>query len=226
MTADTNAPAVARVSFREAKEESYRALRAAGYSWGTAQVAGRLAGVAQVFWETGIPAVTKDTHRWAAQRRPMRNKRDGDVVVLNPRGMSWAFSGPMATAVVVGNPRKVVWVRGKGVGAELVTAVWDMKTKVSQSVSWGYQTHSGWEGFHTTPAGELVKSHSVKPPSGQPSRGASWFMHVGDAGGGDLVMTTAERDRGLSDAYREGVRIDAHQWESLQRQARKFLVPE
>ncbi len=41
-----------KVSLREVKEESYRALRAIGYSWGQAQVAGRVAGVSQCY---GVP---------------------------------------------------------------------------------------------------------------------------------------------------------------------------
>jgi hypothetical protein len=59
-----------RVSLREVKEETYRALRAAGYPWGEAQAAGRFVAQAELLWGTGVAMAVADAGRWFVSARP------------------------------------------------------------------------------------------------------------------------------------------------------------
>lgn len=218
--------AAARVSFREVKEESYRALRRAGYSWGMAQVAGRCAGVAQVLWGTGVAAVLRDATRWGVVARSPRSKTTGDTVVISARGMSWAMVGPLAVAVALGNNRPVVWVRGAWAGKELATTVWDVASTRTEPVVWGTKSSNGWVGFQVTPAGDLFSSGVPHARIGATPRGASWFVCAGEGVPGGLILSSSDRAAQVADAHREGVSIAETEWAALERLARKFLVPE
>ena len=226
MTAGTPADSTVRVSFREVKEESYRALRAAGYSWGIAQTAGRLAGAAQVLWGTGISVVNRDASRWVAPRSLFGVRRGAEHILLNSRGLSWAVTGPFAVAAVLGNPATAAWVSGSKVGAEFAVAIWDMKIKISHTIAWGLHGRSGWEGFQLTPAGDLHQLHANTAPPGEAPRGARWSLRVSEESAGNVVLSAIERDEKLSAAHRDGVAIEKREWRALQRRARKFLVAE
>lgn len=214
------------MSFREVKEESYRALRRAGYSWGMAQVAGRCAGVAQVVWGTGVSAVVRDATRCGVVARPPRSKTIGDTVVISARGMSWAMVGPLAVAVALGKNRPVVWVRGAWAGPELAATVWDVASTRTEPVVWGTQSSTGWVGFQVTPAGDLLSSGVPHARIGAAPRGASWFVCVGEGEPGEVIVSSTDKAAQLVDAHREGVSIAETDWAALERLARKFLVPE
>jgi len=218
--------ATTRVSFREVKEESYRALRQAGYSWGMAQVAGRCAGVAQVLWGSGVSAVLRDANRWGVVARPPRSKTTGDTVVISARGMSWAMVGPLAVAVALGNKRPVVWVRGALAGPELAATVWDLRSTTGESLVWGSKSSAGWAGFEVTPAGDLHSSGVPHTRIGAAPSGASWFVCAGEGEPGGVILSGSDKAAQLGDAHREGVSIAESEWAALERLARKFLVPE
>lgn len=215
-----------RVSFREVKEESYRALRQVGYSWGMAQVAGRCAGVAQVLWGTGVSAVLRDATRWGVVARPPRSKTTGDTVVISARGMSWAMVGPLAVAVALGNNRPVVWVRGALAGPELATTVWDVAATRTEPVMWGTKSATGWAGFQVTPAGDLYSSGVPDTRIGATPFGASWFVCSGEGEPGEAILSSSAKEAQLGTAHKEGVSIVESEWVALERLARKFLVPE
>ncbi len=226
MTAVMPTHASVHVSFREAKEESYRALRAAGYSWGVAQLAGRLAGSAQVLWGDAISTVTRDASRWGVRNRPLRSRHTGNIVAILSRGSSWLMTAPVATAIVVGSPGKVAWVRGNGGGPELATALWDMDVELTQCLMWGRVTPSGWSGFHITPDGDLHRTEVTIPPPGKPPGRGWWFVYLGDKPSGEVVLPRAERERKIYEAQQTGVRVSENHWSALHSRARKFLVPE
>lgn len=224
MIATSVKPGEMRVSFREAKEESYRALRAGGYSWGISQTAGRLAGVAQVLWGTGVRAVAADASRWP--RRTLTHRRRGTNIIVSTRGLSWAISGPPAVAAALGNPGCVVWLKGSPLGPELAAAVWDMVTPPGATVSWGSRTHGGWMRYHLADDGSLWQHIGSEPVSLPPQRSVSAFITASEAVTGDIALSVADRSTLMSDALRSGVSVATPEWEKLMSRARKFLVPE
>lgn len=217
-------PGEMRVSFREAKEESYRALRAGGYSWGISQTAGRLAGVAQVLWGTGVRAVATDASRW--RKRTLTHRRRGNNIIVSTRGLSWAISGPPAVAAALGNPGCVVWLKGSPLGPELAAAVWDMATPPGATVSWGSRTHAGWTRYHLADEGSLWQHVGSEPEPLPPHRSVSAFITVSEAVTGDIALSLADRSTLMSDALHSGVSVAIPEWEKLMSRARKFLVPE
>lgn len=218
--------AATRVSFREVKEESYRALRQVGYSWGMAQVAGRCAGVAQVLWGSGVAAVLRDATRWGVVARPPRSTVTGNSVVISARGMSWAMVGPLAVAVALGNQRPIVWVRGAPAGQELAATVWDLRSTGGESLAWGSKSSAGWAGFQVTSAGDLHSSGVEHTRMSAAPFGASWFVCAGAGEPGAVILSGSDKAAQLGDAHREGVSIVESEWVALERLARKFLVPE
>lgn len=216
----------ARVSFREVKEESYRALRRAGYTWGVAQVAGRCAGVAQVLFGTGVAAVLNDALRMGVSRRTPRHSREADRIVISARGMSWATIGPLAVAAAVAKSNPVVWVRGPKVGPELAAVILDLKVSLGKPIVWGSKTPQGWTSFQIGIDGDVSSSNVSSVRIGKAPVAASWFVCVG---GGDpiaVIVSNLSRHAQILSAQREGVALAQSEWHKLERLARKFLVPE
>ena len=116
-----------KVSLREVKEESYRALRAIGYSWGQAQVAGRVAGVSQVLWGTGISAIVLDADRFMAARRSPRVTSSQSNVRINAKGTKFPTFAPLAFALALGKPNTEIFFKGAALTKEFATALWDIE---------------------------------------------------------------------------------------------------
>lgn len=220
------AESIVRVSYREVKEESYRALRQAGYSWGIAQVAGRCAGMAQVLFGTGVQAIVKDAGRRGAQNRPARSRRRAGKVIIHARGMSWITVGPFAVATAVDDKRPVVWVRGPRVGPELATVIWDFKLNAETLVSWGSKIPGGWNAFELGPDGAIYASTAPLDRLGKTPFSASWFVCVGPSSPGAVLLPMAEKLASVAKAQLEGVSIGASDWRALETLSREFLVPE
>lgn len=215
-----------RVSFRELKEESYRALRQAGYSWGVAQVAGRCAGVAQVLFGTGVAAVLHDASRLGAAKRTTRHVSKADRVVISARGMSWATVGPNAVAAALAENHPVVWVRGSRVGPELAAVIWDLKVSASDSIVWGSKTAGGWDGFQLGENGDVFSSTVSPNRIGKAPLAASWFVCLGGGEPNAVILTNQSKEAQVFAAHRQGVGIGNEKWLKLERLAKKFLVPE
>jgi len=216
----------ARVSFREVKEESYRALRKAGYTWGVAQVAGRCAGVAQVLFGTGVAAVLHDTSRWGVAKRTARHNSQADRIVIAARGMSWATVGPLAVAAAVAKSRPVVWVRGPKVGPELAAVIWDLKVSLEEPIVWGSKTSGGWASFQVGKNGDVLSSTVAPARIGRAPVAASWFVCVGGGEPVAVIVSNQSKQAKVFAAQREGVALGDSEWHKLERLARKFLVPE
>ena len=226
MTTQTTALATTRVSFREVKEESYRALRAGGYPWGVAQMAGRLAGVAQVVWGTGVGSVTSDAKRWMGGKRLVTSHRMGSDVVVNSRGSSWLLSGPVAVTAALTTPGRVVWVKGEPLGPELAAVMWDMVTPPNVGLTWGAYSAGQWRVHHLTAQGDLLVSDASQPPGKPPGKSAKNFVTQSAAESGDVVFRAEDRTQLLTEALSLGVAVAAPTWEQLMTHSRKFLVPE
>jgi len=215
-----------RVSFRESKEDSYRALRQAGYRWGVAQVAGRCAGMAQVLFGTGVAAVLKDCSRFAAATRTARHQSQADKVVISARGMSWLTVGPVAVAAALSKSHPVVWVRGAKVGPELAAVVWDLKVTEGEVVVWGSKSSSGWEAFQLGQDGDLSSCEISPARLGKVPLGATWFVCVSGGTEKEVVLSSTLRASLVGQAHREGVSVVQSDWHRLEKLATKFLVPE
>lgn len=218
-----------RVSLREVKEETYRALRAAGYPWGEAQAAGRLAAQAEVLWGTGVQMAAADASRWFVARRGMRmTSGSGGVRITDLRRTSALIVGNHAVSVALGRPGTSVRVRGGQGVVEVAAAVWDLQTS-GVPIVWGASTGRGGviTGFSVDDAGNLYGHDAIPEEFAGPSLGGrEWFLRQAPLAGGRLLMATEHRLQCLSTAARHGVVVEPDAWSTLMQRSRKFLVAE
>lgn len=216
-----------RVSFREVKEESYRALRSAGYSWGQAQAMGRIAGAMQVLWGTGISAVTQDARRWAAASRIPRVRAGKTGHTVSPRGLSIVGLSLTLATRAAARPDDVLWVRPAKPSREFAAALWDLDLRSGPTILWGSHSPQSTSGYSLDAAGNL-QEHLVLDGDSMglgPTRRGMW-VRGGSATSGNVVLAADERRFRMAEALVSGVSIDSHEWAALARLSRKFLVPE
>lgn len=208
-----------RVSLREVREESYRALRAVGYSWGQAQVAGRLAGMAQVLWGTGIQALVHDGQRLLASRRLPKSKQQGSGSEIATRGTQFTTYGPLAMGLCLGKKDAEVLIRGGAATKEFATALWDLQEQARKDIYWGVQKEQ-FVGFSVR-SGDLIQH-------GDPNtlKTERWLLRVGEISGGQPLMDSQRRAELMDNSLRTGVAVDPQQWTTLKKISWKFLVPE
>ena len=53
-----------------------------------------------------------------------------------------------------------------------------------------------------------------------------WFITEKRITGGELILSVTDREIRINESLSSGVQVDPHSWRSLQKSARKFLVPE
>lgn len=215
-----------RVSLREVKEESYRALRQAGYSWGIAQAAGRCAGIAHVLFGTALEAIVSDASRLGVKKRKAKYDLKPGRVVIQARGMSWTTIGPLAVAAALADNAPVVWVRGPVVGPELAAVIWDLNLTTNQSIVWGSKHRDGWKAFQVGKDGDLNRSSVAIERIGKAPFGAAWFVIVGAGQAQSVLLSRLTIQSSIQTAQREGVEIEGPTWHKIERLAREFLVPE
>jgi len=216
-----------RVSLREVKEETYRALRAAGYPWGEAQAAGRLVAQAELLWGTGVAMAVADAGRWFASRRGLRmTTGSSGVRITDYRRSSDAIVGNHAVAVALGRPGTSVRVRGDGGGMEVATAVWDLQTAGAPMV-WGRVRDGAIRGYSVDDEGNLYSHDTIAEEIAGPALGRrEWFLLQAPLPGGRLLMATEHRQQCGVTAARHGLVVDPDMWTKLMRRSRKFLVAE
>ena len=214
-----------RVSFREVKEESYRALRSAGYSWGQAQAMGRIAGAMQVLWGTGISAVTQDARRWVAASRIPRVRAGKTGQTVSPRGLSIVGLSLTLATRAVARPDDALWVRSAKPSREFAVALWDLDLRSGPTIFWGSHSQQSTSGYSLDAAGNL-QEHLVLDGDSLglgPPRTGMW-IRGGSATGGNVVLEADERKVRMAEALVSGVSIDSSEWAVLSRLSRKFLV--
>ncbi len=214
-----------RVSFREVKEESYRAFRSAGYSWGQAQAMGRIAGAMQVLWGTGISAVTQDARRWVAASRIPRVRAGKTGQTVSSRGLSIVGLSLTLATRAVARPDDALWVRSAKPSREFAVALWDLDLRSGPTIFWGSHSQQSTSGYSLDAAGNL-QEHLVLDGDSLglgPPRTGMW-VRGGSATGGNVVLAADERRVRMAEALVSGVSIDSSEWAVLSRLSRKFLV--
>jgi len=223
MTQQTAEARESKVSLREVKEESYRALRAIGYTWGQAQVAGRVAGVSQVLWGTGISAIVLDADRFMAARRSPRVTSSQSNVRINAKGTKFPTFAPLAFALALGKPNTEIFFKGAALTKEFATALWDIEEDSTDTFFWGSQTGGSSRhavGYSVTD-GELYQHGD--PSSGSPK---TWSLSRQAMPAGKLVLSLQARQEAVAQSLRSGVVVDPFEWSALKKLSWKFLVPE
>jgi len=212
-----------KVSLREVKEESYRALRAIGYSWGQAQVAGRVAGVSQVLWGTGISAIVLDADRFMAARRSPRVTSSQSNVRINAKGTKFPTFAPLAFALALGKPNTEIFFKGAALTKEFATALWDIEEDSTDTFFWGSQARGSFKhavGYSVT-HGELYQHGD--PLTASPK---TWSLSRQAMPEGKLLISLQARREAIAQSLRSGVVVDPFEWSALKKISWKFLVPE
>lgn len=203
-----------RVSVRELREESYRALRSKGYNWGHAQMASRIASQAQVIWGTGLQAIEHECSRIGGRNRfPVSNGRAN----IKNRGSSFAIWAPISASIAISHSESVVTIKGVDCPQELATGFWDLET----NISWTWENHNGCK-FGLDSLGNLFGTASE---SKNKFRVSVWqgFEQNDDC---QLLLPVELRRQKLRLSLSEGVVVDAERWSALKKFSWKFLVPE
>lgn len=217
--ASPDSSTMTKVSLREVVEESYRALRFVGYSWGQAQSAGRVAGMAQVLFGSGVQAVIADTKRpFAAKRLPAASVKNSQGHI-DAKKTSFVTHGPMALAMALSSPDTNVQVTRSGVSKEISAALWDIEDVSENQYFWGVTG--------VTTSGYSIRSGSLYR-HGSPEKMVriSWSITSGELSGGDLILSLEQRKSALESALRSGVAVNRNTWATLKKTSWKFLVPE
>ena len=212
-----------KVSLREVKEESYRALRAIGYTWGQAQVAGRVAGVSQVLWGTGISAIVSDGARFMGSRRLPRVTASEPNVRINAKGTKYPTFAPLAFALALGKPNSEVHFKGANLTKEFATALWDIEEESTGTFFWGSLTKGSAKhavGYSVT-EGALYQHGD--PLSVSPK---TWLLSRQVMPAGKLLLPLQTRREAIEQSLRSGVVVDPFEWSALKKLSWKFLVPE
>lgn len=225
----TSAPQAAgfRVSVREVKDASYRALRADGYPWGEAQSAGRVAATAEVLWSSGITDISRDAKRWWVGRRHPKITRSGGLISLkDPRKTSAMILGSHATVLALGAAGQVVFVNGSVNLRNVAAAIWDIQP-TGASIVWGSTRESNPQSYRIDESGNLFHRPDLSEvlPELRKSKNG-WFITAKSVTGGELILSVTDRETRINESLSSGVQVDPHDWRFLQKSARKFLVPE
>lgn len=202
-----------RVSVRELREESYRALRAKGYEWGQAQAASRIAAEAQVLWGNGLSAIEHECSRFLGKRRlPVSTGR----AAISNRGSSFAIWGPMAASLAVSHAPSAAAIKGVRCSETLATAFWDLEE--FSSWSWG----DGQCQFAIDSKGDLIG----KAESSNSKTSIKIAKLAESETGYKVLLSASQRKQLLRDSLTNGVEVEAESWAALKKHSWKFLVPE
>ena len=202
-----------RVSVRELREESYRALRSKGYDWGQAQAASRVATEAQILWGSGLSAIQQECTRFRGKKRLPLSRGQG---VMANRGSSFPIWGPMAAALAVSRAPSEIRITGVICSKTLAVAFWDLDE--FSSWTWG----DGKCRFAIDPKGDLIGGDDSATRKSTLQLG----KYVDKLADFQVLITADQRKQALMESLTNGVEVDSSGWEDLKKNSRKFLVPE
>ena len=216
------------VAVRELKEETYRALKWAGYSWGQSQSMGRMVGVAEIIWGSGIAFGLADIKRRFIKQRSPILKWSSSGVLVNTKGLSVPMAASFAVAISQSKPGLKVFVKGSDFGPEVATAVWDTKVHPDRIFSWGICRESGSNDYSALPNGDLIMhARSQSVDQGMSRDKKLWFVTCHeDQISGEIIMDKKVQDTKMSEAWVQGVKVSKTEWEKLMAISMKYLVPE
>lgn len=214
------------VSFREVKEESYRALRKVGLNWGQAQASGRIAGLVEALWGTGISQILSDIKPLVASRKVSLKTTKG-FIRLNTRGKSKVLGSLAAIAVFEASAFPIV-VRGTPFGPELAAALWDMNSASQYSVLWGQNVKGTLTAYCLNPDGDLIELAQSELSTSFPQLKNRdwWVMKSTDVLQGNVIFSVDTRNELLDAAYQRGIAVNTKEWTQLKKKSTAFLVPE
>ena len=216
------------VAVREVKEESYRALRWAGYSWGQSQSAGRIASVSEIIWGTGISSAISDVSRRFISQRSIKLLQNPHEILINTRGLSTIMAASFAIAISQSQPGIKVFIKGSDCGADVSAAVWDAKRTPDTTISWGKADASGETDLSVLGNGDLISHVRHESMNSIPQQYSSlWFvMCHAKTIMGDLILGKKEREERVDKALISGLDVSQRSWQQLTSKSFKFLVPE
>lgn len=216
------------VAVREVKEESYRALRWAGYSWGQSQSAGRISSVSEIIWGTGISSAISDVSRRFISQRSIKLMQNTDEIVINTRGLSTIMAASFAIAISQSQPGIKVFIKGSDCGPDVSAAVWDAKRKPDTTISWGKADSSEVTDLSVLENGDLISHLRQESMNSIPKQYSSlWFvMCHSETITGDLILSKKEKEERVDKALISGLDVSQISWQRLTSKSFKFLVPE
>lgn len=216
------------VAVREVKEESYRALRWAGYSWGQSQSAGRISSVSEIIWGTGISSAISDVSRRFISQRSIKLIQNTDEIEINTRGLSTIMAASFAIAISQSQPGIKVFIKGSDCGPDVSAAVWDAKRKPDTTISWGKADSSEVTDLSVLENGDLISHLRQESMNSIPKQYSSlWFvMCHSETITGDLILSKKEKEERVDKALISGLDVSQINWQRLTSKSFKFLVPE
>lgn len=215
------------VSFREVKEEGYRALRVAGFGWGQAQAGGRIAGTMEAIWGTGIRELINESSSLFKPRKVSVVNRN-DVTLMNTHRMSQILGASAAMALAEGDKSIPVVVRGTVFGPQLAAALWDMTFDPSFSTVWGQNVKGKVNAYCLSKRGDLLKVTSdVEIGKLSELKNRGWWLIKSSADfEGEIILSAETRRDLLLAATQRGVAVDDKEWDQLKKKSTAFLVAE
>lgn len=238
-----------RVSLREIRECTFRALSAHGASHGEASTAARMVLDAELQGHRGIGVVLSDLQRDAWSRDSVQiidsgpGDRDGGAVVLgDPASNRLLRHAPLAAHLAAAETGRAVYVPGEMVGFSCLDAVLLEVAAATQRPAWLIEPpqQDSSASRVALPDGSLGRGMSQLladwagydlPAGVEEDTGAAgiWLLSsptVGKPEAPDLTWVSAsERVEARSSAAREGRLITASTWWALYAAARRYLVP-
>lgn len=216
------------VAVREIKEESYRALRWAGYSWGQSQSAGRITSVSEIIWGTGISSAISDVNRNFITKRNLKVTQNPGEILVNTRGISTLMAASFAIALSQSCPEMKVFIKGSDFGPDVAAAVWDAKRKAGRTITWAKGEASDLSDLSVLDNGDLVSHSRHESMISIPKKYASlWFVTChSESIIGNEVLRHREKEERVEKACISGLDVSRSKWQRLTSKSYKFLVPE
>lgn len=216
------------VAVRELKEETYRALKWAGYSWGQSQSMGRMVGLVEIIWGSGISSGLADIKRRFIKKRSPHLTWSSHGVLLSTKGLSVPMAASFAVALSQSKPGLKVFVKGSDYGPEVAAAVWDTKVHPNRTISWGICRDSQQNDYSVVPNGDLMMHERLQSVEPAMSRDKDlWFVTCHEARiSGEVIMDKKVQVSKMNDAWVQGVKVSKAEWEKLTAFSMKYLVPE
>ncbi|CAN2184852.1 hypothetical protein MCETOYE15_00377 [Candidatus Nanopelagicaceae bacterium] len=216
------------VAVREIKEESYRAMRCAGYSWGQSQSAGRIASVSEIFWGTGISSALSDVRRRFVTKRTPKISRNPNEILVNTRGLSTLMAASFAIALSQSQPEMKVFIKGSDFGPDVAAAIWDTKRVPYRTITWGTGQDSETNDLSVLENGDLVSHSRHITMKSSPKKYASlWFVIChSESISGNIVIRKTEKEERVNNALVSGLDVSKNKWEKLSSESFKYLVAE
>lgn len=230
-----------RVSLREIRENTFRALSAHGASHGEASTAARMVVDAELQGQWGIRYVLIDLARdsWPVGGVSIRETSVGPVVLGDAADNRLLRHLPLAAHLAAAEPKRFVFVPGEMTGVACLDTVLLEAAEATQRAVALVDTSqrpdpvcrvalpNGSLGTGAHPElGERVRQEAHVLDDDERTNGGVWLFALGEAPKApDFTwVSAAQRTAGRADVASEGRLITATPWWELYGAARRYLV--